>query len=132
MVNCITAELVLPRDEAQGHVTELQRRQPKLDVNTSWIIRIYSGERPALLIETRDVSTYKASIEKCWTFEPAERPSSEVVAQQHLDRVKKLRFKGLAQNPEVPARTHLSQVLAQKLADNFDFTRFRVQRVKSN
>eukprot|EP00971_Amphidinium_carterae_P291020 5779055-Amphidinium_carterae.1 len=143
------AKLVLPHDPAYGHNNvQQQRRLSNSDdfcSNTEWSIRIYAGHRPKLPLGTRDLDTYKAYIEECWHSDPKQRPSSAVVAKQHLDRVKQLRFgggvkpgvacevavahqpspqalrlAGLALNSEVPTNTHLSQVLAQKLADTLD------------
>eukprot|EP00971_Amphidinium_carterae_P174978 3468663-Amphidinium_carterae.1 len=76
MAKCLTAELVLPHDEACGHRNEKQRRS-SLDLNITWVIRIYGGERPVLPIGTRDLETYQTSIENCWNGDPNQRPSSQ-------------------------------------------------------
>eukprot|EP00971_Amphidinium_carterae_P308923 6138513-Amphidinium_carterae.1 len=92
MVKCITAELVLRHNAEYGHPVEQGRRQSNPDFkHTSWVIRIYAGERPELPIGTRDLQTYQSSIENCWNGNPNQRPSSQAVAAEHLKRLKELR-----------------------------------------
>eukprot|EP00971_Amphidinium_carterae_P303003 6020521-Amphidinium_carterae.1 len=84
MTMCIAGRLVLQSD---GQRTKLV---DGMDFN--WVVRIAKGHRPELPSGTRDLETYKAYIEECWHGDPTQRPSSEVVAKQHLHRVKQLRL----------------------------------------
>eukprot|EP00971_Amphidinium_carterae_P140139 2776821-Amphidinium_carterae.1 len=90
MLKCITAELVLPHSAEFGHPPEQGRRQSYPDLNTSWVIRIYAGERPEMR-SCRDLEVYTTSIENCWKVDPKARPTSEVVAAEHLKRLKEMR-----------------------------------------
>eukprot|EP00971_Amphidinium_carterae_P344332 6484664-Amphidinium_carterae.1 len=102
MTWCITGKLVLPEHVDWGPTNKARRIS---GCDTNWVSRVTSGERPELPVEARDLSTYKDSIEKCWNQDPRRRPSSAAVAEEHLGRLKQLRYPaGVPQSPVWPQK----------------------------
>eukprot|EP00971_Amphidinium_carterae_P288492 5728242-Amphidinium_carterae.1 len=84
MTKCIIGRLAM---RSNGEKSQLCRG----GLDGQWVYRIAKGDRPELPSGIPDLGTYKTSIEKCWESDPAKRPSSEVVAAEHLKRLKELR-----------------------------------------
>eukprot|EP00971_Amphidinium_carterae_P326547 6457409-Amphidinium_carterae.3 len=83
MTKCVIGKLFMPSNGSRPHLVG------GMDLN--WVYRIYNGERPELPIGTRDLETYRTSIENCWESDPTRRPSSKVLAEEHLKCLKGLR-----------------------------------------